>query len=351
MQRVKLGSSEVVVSAVSLGTMTYGNQTDLGDAHAQLDMAQDAGITLIDTAEMYPVNPVARETLGRSEEIIGAWLADRGGRDRIEIATKVTGPGGKIRPEGFDGRILRQCVDASLKRLHTDYIDLYQLHWPVRGSYAFRQNWRFDPRSQNRQQILDHMTDVLEAVSEVVKAGKIRAFGLSNESAWGTMRWIDTATRMGAPRVASVQNEYSLMCRLFDTDMAETALHEDVTLLAFSPLAAGLLTGKYPLGIEPAGSRAAVDRAHGGPGDLGGRRTRRAPEVVAAYHALARDQGLDPLHMAVAFTRQRPFAAIPILGATDRRQLEHLLNGIDLRLAEETLRRIDRLNRDMPMPY
>ncbi|MDS9466807.1 aldo/keto reductase [Paracoccus sp. MBLB3053] len=351
MQRMTLGASGVSVSAVSLGTMTYGNQTDMADAHGQMDMALEAGISFLDTAEMYPVNPVERETVGRTEEFIGAWLASRGGRDKVEIATKVAGPSDKVRREGYDGRILRETIDNSLRRLRTDYIDLYQLHWPVRGSYAFRQNWRYDPRKQDRQKTLDHMADVIGAVDEAVRAGKIRAFGLSNESAWGTSRWIDTAERMGAPRVVSVQNEYSLMCRLYDTDMAEVAVNEDVTLLAYSPLAAGLLTGKYQGGLEPEGSRAAVDRKHGGQGDLGGRRTKRAPQAVAAYHALADEFGLDPVHMSVAFTRQRPFACIPIIGATSRDQLDHMLKGVDLVLSDEVLKRIDRLHRDIPLPY
>ncbi|MGA0616407.1 aldo/keto reductase [Paracoccus sp. KR1-242] len=351
MQRVTLGTSEVTVSAVSLGTMTFGNQTGMADAHGQMDMAVGAGITFLDTAEMYPVNPVLRETVGRTEEFIGAWLAERGGRDKVEIATKVAGPSDKVRHDGYDGRIIHQTIDASLKRLHTDYIDLYQLHWPVRGSYAFRQNWHYDPRKQDRQKTLDHMADVLEALADAVKAGKVRAFGLSNESAWGTTRWIDTASRVGGPRVAAIQNEYSLMCRLYDTDMAEVAVNEGVTLLAYSPLAAGLLTGKYREGDEPDGSRAFVDKAHGGTGDLGGRRTRRAVEIVGAYHALARELGLDPIHMAIAFTRQRPFACVPIIGATSRSQLDHLLKGIDLVLTDEALKRIDRLHHENPMPY
>ncbi|MTH78273.1 aldo/keto reductase [Paracoccus aestuariivivens] len=351
MQRMTLGNSGVSVSAVSLGTMTFGNQTSLSDAHDQMDLAPDAGITFFDTAEMYPVNPVLRETVGVTEQIIGKWLASRGGRDKVEIATKVAGPSDKLRLEGYDGKILHQTIDASLRRLQTDYIDIYQLHWPVRGSYAFRQNWRYDPRKQDRQKTLDHMADVLEAVADAAKAGKIRAFGLSNESAWGTSRWIDMADKIGAPRVVTIQNEYSLMNRLYDTDLAEVAVNEDVTLLAYSPLAAGLLTGKYQAGIEPDGSRAAVDKAHGGPGDLGGRRTPRAPSVVAAYHALACELQLDPIHMAIAFTRQRPFACIPIIGATSYGQLEHLLKGIDLVLSDEALGRIDQLHRDNPMPF
>ncbi|SMO95999.1 aldo/keto reductase [Paracoccus laeviglucosivorans] len=351
MQRMTLGSSGVAVSAVSLGTMTFGNQTDLADAQMQMDMALDAGITFLDTAEMYPVNPVRRETVGRSEEIIGEWLASRGNRDRVEIATKVSGPSDKVRREGFNGAIIRQTIDASLKRLQTDHIDIYQLHWPVRGSYCFRQNWRYDPSKQDRQATLDHMADVLGAIAEAQKAGKIRAFGLSNESAWGTARWIDVAERIGAPRVATIQNEYSLLARLYDTDLAETAVNEDVTLLAYSCLAAGLLTGKYVGGTPPEGSRAAVDLATGGPGDLGGRRSKRAPDAVAAYHALAGQLGLDPIHMAIAFTRQRPFKSIPIIGATSREQLAHLIAGIDLVLSDDALREIDHVNKDHPLPF
>lgn len=351
MQRVMLGDSEVSVSAICLGTMTFGNQTDPDVAHRQIDRALAAGITFLDTAEMYPVNPVRRETVGRSEEILGDWLAARGGRDGVEIATKATGPGDILRRQGYDGRILCQTIDDSLARLKTDYIDLYQLHWPVRGSYAFRQNWNYDPGQQDRARTLDHMADVLGTLAEAQKAGKIRAFGLSNESAWGTARWIDTAEGLGAPRVVALQNEYSLLYRHFDTDLAELAVNENVTLLAYSPLAAGLLTGKYLRGAEPAGSRAAVDRASGGMGNLGGRRTRRAEEAVAAWHKLATELRLDPVHAAIAFTRQRPFAVIPIIGATDVAQLEHLIAGLDLRLSDEVLRRIGQFHRDHPMPY
>ena len=351
MQSMKLGDSGVSVSSICLGTMTFGNQTNPDVAHRQLDRALAAGITFLDTAEMYPVNPVRRETVGRSEEIIGDWLAARGGRDGVQIATKAAGPGDILRRQGYDGKILRQTIDESLARLKTDYIDLYQLHWPVRGSYAFRQNWDYDPGQQDPARTLDHMADVLGALAEARDAGKIRAFGLSNESAWGTARWIDTAARLGAPRVVTIQNEYSLLNRLFDTDLAELALNEDVTLLAYSPLAAGLLTGKYLRGAEPAGSRAAVDRALGGKGNLGGRRTRRAEEAVAAWHKLAAELRLDPVHAAIAFTQQRPFPVIPIIGATDVMQLEHLLAGLDLRLSADVLARIAQFHRDHPMPY
>jgi len=351
MDSTTLGSSDLRVSAVCLGTMTFGNQTAAPDAQAQMDRALAAGITFFDTAEMYPVNPVRRETVGVSETVVGDWLAARGCRGRVQIATKVTGPSGTVRAEGYDGAILRQAVDASLKRLGTDWIDLYQLHWPVRGSYAFRQNWRYDPSGQDRAATLAHMQDVLEALAELHRAGKVRAFGLSNESAWGTARWIDTAARLGAPPVVSIQNEYSLLYRAFDTDLAELAVNEGVTLLAYSPLAAGLLTGKYRDGATPPGSRAAVDVASGGRGNLGGRRTPRALAAVDAWHELARELGFDPVHMAIAFTRQRPFRTIPIIGATDTAQLGHLLSGLDLRLSDEALARIDALHRDHPMTY
>lgn len=351
MQSTMLGNSDISVSDICLGTMTFGNQTGPEDAHRQMDKALDAGISFMDTAEMYPVNPIRRETVGRSEEIVGDWIAARGVRDRVQIATKATGPGDNVRREGYNGRILRQIIDQSLARLKTDHIDLYQLHWPVRGSYAFRQNWSYDPSGQDKARTLDHMADVLEAVAEAQKAGKIGAFGLSNESAWGTARWIDVAERIGAPRVVSIQNEYSPLYRQFDTDLAELAVNEGVTLLAYSTLAGGMLTGKYLRGAEPAGSRAAVDRANGGQGNIGGRRTRRAEEAVTAWHKLMADLRLDPIHAAIAFTRQRPFPVIPIIGATSAVQLDHILSGLNLRLTDEALTRISQFHREHPWPF
>ena len=352
MKREKLGQSDADVSAFCLGTMTFGNQTDESDAHAQIDLALSVGITFLDCAEMYPVNPVRKETADRSEEIIGNWIARTGRRNEIEIATKVTGNGSAVRDgEGFDGKIIARTIDASLKRLRTDVIDLYQLHWPMRGSYGFRQNWKFDPSGQNRQQNLDHMAEVLGALSDAVQAGKIRAFGLSNESAWGTVRWIDTAERLGGPRVAAIQNEYSLLYRAYDTDLAEVAVNEGVTLLAYSPLAAGLLTGKYQGGAVPDGSRVAADLASGGAGNLGGRKTDRAHRAVDSYQQLARMSGIDPVHMALAWLRTRPFHTIPILGATSVAQLEHQLPGLEVPITGDLKSAIDDLNRAWPMPY
>lgn len=352
MKRVKLGGSDVEVSEICLGTMTFGNQTPESDAHRQIDLSVEAGMTFMDCAEMYPVNPVRRETVGNSEKILGNWLARPGNRDKVEIATKITGPSQMVRDGAdYDGATIAQTVDASLRRLQTDHIDLYQLHWPVRGSYAFRQNWYYDPSGQNRQRTLDHMADVLDGLAQAQKAGKIRAVGLSNESAWGLTRWCDVADRIGAPRMAAIQNEYSLLYRPYDTDLAEVAVNEDVTLLSYSPLAAGLLTGKYQDGAIPPASRAAVDIAHKGPGNLGGRKTDRAISATAAYLDLARQQGWDPVHMAIAWQLTRPFKVVPIIGATTLAQLDHMIDGLDRQADKALVKAINQLHREHAMPY
>ena len=352
MNRVTLGSSDIEVSQICLGTMTFGNQTAQDDAFAQMSRALDVGISFFDTAEMDPVTPVRAETVGATEEIVGRWLAATGNRGAVEIATKITGPSPTVRDGApFDGATVTTAIEASLRRLQSDHIDLYQLHWPVRGSYAFRQNWTYDPSAQSKQQTLDHMADVLGALDRAQQAGKIRAVGLSNESAWGLTRWCDVADRIGAPRMASIQNEYSLLYRLYDTDLAEVAVNEDVTLLSYSPLAAGLLSGKYTGGAVPDGSRAAVDRDHDGPGNLGGRRTPQGIAAVDAYQALARAHGLDLIHMAIAWQLTRPFKVVPIIGATDLTQLEHLIAGLGRTLPDDLLAGIAELHRQYPLPY
>jgi aryl-alcohol dehydrogenase-like predicted oxidoreductase len=346
MRRMTLGRSGIEVSDWCLGTMTFGNQTPQDDAHRQIDMALDAGIDFLDTAEMYPVNPVTAETAGRSEQIIGNWIARTGRRADVIVATKIAGPGPILRPGTVpDGQVLRAAVDASLRRLQTDVIDLYQIHWPARGSYMFRQNWTFDPSKQDTATTYAHMDDLLGALGDCVTAGKIRAFGLSNESCWGTTRWIDRAGPAGGPRVATVQNEYSLLCRLWDTDMAEMAVNEGVTLLAFSPLGAGFLTGKYQHGAIPDGSRMSLVP------EMGGRRSARVFDAVAAYLRIAADHGLDPVHMAMAWQTTRPFPVCPIFGATTADQLARILAGRDLTLPPEVLTAIADAHKAHPMPY
>ncbi len=347
MNTLPLGRTGIMVSDWCLGTMTFGNQTPQADAHTQIDMAVDAGINFLDSAEMYPVNPIRAETVGLSEQVIGNWIAKTGRRDDVIIATKVSGnnPGWVRDGRGYDGAVIREAVDSSLKRLQTDVIDLYQMHWPIRGSYMFRQNWTYDPSGQNRQQTMDHMVDVLEALGEAVKAGKIRAIGMSNESAWGMTKWIDQAEAAGLPRMASVQNEYSLLCRLYDTDMAEMAVNEDVTLLSFSPLACGLLTGKYQGNTVPDGSRMSINA------DLGGRMNDRVLPITQRYLDLAARHGLDPVHMALAWQRTRPFPVSAIFGATSSDQLTRILKGKDVVLSDDVAAEIDALHKAHPMPY
>ena len=348
MKMIPLGRTDIMVSDWCLGTMTFGNQTPQEDAHAQIDMALEAGINFLDTAEMYPVNPVRAETAGNSERIIGEWLAKTGRRDEVVIATKVSGdnPGWVRGGAGYDGKVIGEAIDHSLQKLRTDYIDLYQMHWPMRGSYMFRQNWSYDPSGQDRAKTLDHMADVLEALNEAVKAGKIRAIGMSNESAWGMTKWCDVAEANGWPRMASVQNEYSLLCRLYDTDLAEVAVNEDITLLSFSPLAAGLLTGKYQGDVTPPASRREV-----GDSRLGGRITPRTLPVVQVYLDLAAKHGLDPVHMAMAWQRTRPFPISAIFGATTQDQLAHLLAGESVVLEDAVVAEINAAHKANPMPY
>jgi aryl-alcohol dehydrogenase-like predicted oxidoreductase len=346
MKTLTLGKTGLTVSELCLGTMTWGTQTTEAEGHAQADLALGHGITFWDTAEMYPVNPVRAETVGRTEEIIGSWLAARGGRDRLVIATKIAGKGQIIRPgQPISGATMRAAVDASLQRLQTDYIDLYQLHWPNRGSYHFRQMWRYAPTGIDAAVETAQMTDILTTAQSLVTEGKIRAIGLSNESVWGAARWLHLADTLGLPRMATVQNEYSLLCRQFDTDWAELSLVEDMPLLAFSPLAAGLLSGKYAGDVIPEGSRRSLNH------DLSGRVTPQVFPAVAAYLGIAARHGLDPCQMAIAFCRTRPFTTIPIIGATTLDQLRTNVGAAGLVLSPEVLAEIAETHRAFPAPY
>lgn len=346
MKTLTLGKTGLTVSELCLGTMTWGSQNTEAEGHAQADMALDHGVTFWDTAEMYPTNPVRAETVGRTEAIIGSWLAARGGRDRLVIATKITGKGQIVRPgQPITGATMRAAVEDSLKRLRTDYIDLYQLHWPNRGSYHFRQSWRYAPTGTDKAAETAHMTDVLTTAQALIAEGKLRAIGLSNESVWGAARWVQLADTLGLPRMASVQNEYSLLCRQFDTDWAEFSLIEDMPLLAFSPLAAGLLSGKYAGDVIPEGSRRSFTP------DLGGRVTQQVFPAVAAYLGVAARHGLDPCQMAIAFCLSRPFRTIPIIGATTLDQLRTNIRAAEVTLSPEVLAEIAETYRAFPAPY
>jgi aryl-alcohol dehydrogenase-like predicted oxidoreductase len=332
---------------MALGTMTWGRQNSEAEGHEQADMALDAGVNFWDTAEMYPVNPVSRDLVGRTEEIIGSWLAARGGRSRLVLASKVTGEGQAAVRQGapLTGGVMRQAVDGSLKRLRTDYIDLYQLHWPNRDTYHFRDIWAFDPRGPEKPEIEAHMVDILETSADLIRQGKIRHIALSNETVWGTGRWLALAEAHGLPRMASIQNEYSLLCRQFDSDWAELSAMEDLPLLAFSPLAAGILSGKYAGDVIPEGTRRARNPT------LGGRITPQVFPATAAYLGIAARHGLDPCQMALAFCLQRPFQVIPLIGATSPEQLATNLATVDLTLTPEVLAEIDAAHRAHPQPY
>jgi aryl-alcohol dehydrogenase-like predicted oxidoreductase len=346
MTHIPLGQTGLMVSPLCLGTMTWGTQNTQAEAHAQIALALDHEVNFWDTAEMYPTNPVSAETIGGTETIIGEWFA-KGGRDRIVLATKVTGEGmDKVRRgEPITGATMRGALEGSLRRLKTEYVDLYQLHWPNRGSYHFRKMWRYAPSSDDPAAIVANMEDVLRTAADLVAEGKVRAFGLSNESVWGAAKWLQLADQHALPRMATVQNEYSLLCRQFDTDWAEFSVLENMPLLAFSPLACGLLSGKYAGDVIPTGSRR--ERTP----DLSGRITPNMFGAVSAYLGLAADHGVDPCQMAIAFCMSRPFPTIPIIGATTLDQLRVNLGAADIRLSADLQAAINTVHRAHPAPY
>lgn len=346
MQYRKLGRTGIEVSSICLGTMTWGSQNNQAEADAQLDLAIGEGVNFIDTAEMYPTTPRTSETFGETETILGNWLKGRADRDKLIVATKVTGEGNSNVRGGarVTGKIVREALEASLVRLQTDYTDLYQLHWPNRGSYSFRRNWKYDPSSRHVGNMEQEVADILGEVALLKEEGKLREFGLSNETAWGVMKFVEASERHGLPRIVSIQNEYSLLCRLFDLDLAETCIREDVGLMAYSPLATGLLTGKYAGGEVPAGSRLTILA------NLNGRATEQAHEATAAYCDLARQNGLPPEQMALAFAMSRPFMMSVIIGATSIDQLKTNLGAARVALSEDVMEAIGAIHRRYPMP-
>jgi len=338
----QLGRSGIEVSAFGLGVMTFGGQTPEDDALRQLDMAYDAGITLFDTAENYPT-PTGPETQGRSEEVLGRWIASRGVRGKVIVATKVAGPGNAagdmthIRGEKrcLDRANIVQAVDASLKRLGTDCIDLYQLHWPERPvTTLWRSRYSYLPDDP----ALTPIEETLAVLGELVAAGKVRAIGVCNESSWGVMRYLALAENRGLPRLASIQNGYSLLDRYFELGLAEIAMREGVGLLGYSPLARGLLTGKHLSGESEGG-------ATGHP-----QLTPNKTAAVSAYVGLARELGLDPVHMALAFARQQPFMASVLVAASTAGQLETNLGAIGLELSREAVKAINAIHDLNPNP-
>jgi len=351
MQTRPLGRTGLSVPVICLGTMTFGEQNTEAEGHQQMDYAVSRGVTFFDTAEMYAVPPKA-ETYGATERIIGSWLKKRGRRDDILIASKIAGAGVMtwLRPDGAPTRLTRAqmqiALDQSLKRLGTDYIDLYQLHWPERPAPFGANPSRFDGEGWTPRADETSIAEQLETLGDFVKAGKVRFIGLSNESAWGTMTFLKEAEARGLPRVQSVQNAYHLLNRTFETALAEVALREQVGLLAYSPLAQGFLTGKYLDGARPAGARVTLfdrQQRYQKPG---------SEEAVRDYVAIARQAGLDPAVMAIAFVASRPFVTSAIIGATSMAQLKTAIDAGETVLSPDILAAIDAVHqlRGNPAP-
>ena len=330
------------VSKICLGTMTWGQQNTEAEAHEQISYALERGINMLDAAEMYPVPPRA-ETQGRTEEYIGTWLKKTGLRDNYVLATKAAGPNPEFHYLRGGPRFTRdqliEAVNGSLRRLQTDCIDLYQLHWPDRYTNFFGQRGYF-----HREQPETPIEETLRALEEIVQSGKVRAIGLSNETPWGTMKFLELADRAGLPRLDSIQNPYSLLNRTYEIAMAEVSHREDVGLLAYSPLGMGLLTGKYRNGAKPEGSRMVVFE----------RFTRyegtETWDATERYLQLADDHGINPTHMALAFVNARPFVVSNIIGATTMEQLKMNIDSLDVVLSKEVLKGIEAIQQAIPNP-
>jgi len=340
----KLPRTDLEVSLIGLGTMTWGEQNSQEEAFEQMDYALEQGVTLFDTAEMYPV-PSRAETYGRTESIIGAWLESRGNRDKIVLATKVAGPSvhAKHIREGqsrLNRNNIEVALDASLRRLRTDRIDLYQLHWPDRAVPLFGSR-DYSPPGRDESVPIEETLEALEAIHDT---GRVRYFGLSNETPWGAMRFLRLAEERGWPRMATIQNAYNLLNRTFDSGLSEVCHHEDLRLLAYSPLGFGTLSGKYLDGARPDGAR--ITRwnrfsRYQGP---------NAEAAIADYVKIANEAGLEPAQMALAFVNGRSSVASNLIGATTMQQLRDNIASVDLQLPGEVRRRIDRVHSRYPNP-
>ena len=341
-----LGRSDIKVSGICLGTMTWGQQNTESDGHAQMDRAFEAGVNFFDASEMYPIPPQA-ETKGRTEEIIGSWFRARKNREKIILATKVAGRSSRLSWLRKDGGLVEQsrsqileALEASLRRLQTDYIDLYQLHWPDRPMRLFGGRLGYEPMEGESRPI----GEILETLALCVKSGKVRHIGLSNETSWGIMSFLHEAEMRDLPRIASVQNAYNFLNRTYELVGSEIAHREGVGLLAYSPLAQGYLTGKYQGGALPAGSRKALFRR------LQRYETEGSSDRIDEYLAVAEKHGLDASQMANAFVLGRDFVTSNIIGATSMDQLDLALGSVDIELSAECLAEIEAVHVRQPYP-
>lgn len=341
MQYKTLGHTDIKISLICLGTMTFGEQNTEQESHQQLDYALDQGVNFIDVAEMYPVPP-REETQGLTEKYVGTWLAKHKQRDQVVLASKVAGPG--MMPYLRDGSDLnadhiRRAVDDSLKRLQTDYIDLYQIHWPSRGTNFFGQ-LGYQQSSHSGVPIME----TLSTLADLVSSGKVRHIGISNETPWGLAEYLKLAERHQLPRIVSIQNPYGLLNRSFEVGLAEMAEREQVGLLAYSPLGFGMLSGKYENGARPKGARLSLfdrfDRYSNS----------QAEQACDAYVKLARAHGLSPAQMALAYVNSRSFVSSNIIGATTLQQLKENIASIEVSLSETVCAEIEAIQQRIPNP-
>lgn len=345
MQYRNLGNTETQVSVICLGTMTWGQQNTRKEAFEQMDYALTEGVNFFDTAELYSIPPKA-ETYGHTETIIGEWFNARGQRDKIVLATKIAGPGSDWIPYIRSGRTtynrknIQSALDASLKRLQTDYIDLYQLHWPERKTNFFGQ-LGFVPEDDNQY---TSFVETLQVMDEAVRAGKIRYIGLSNETPWGVMKFLELARQHNLPRIVSVQNPYNLLNRSYEIGMAEVSWREKVGLLSYSPLGFGALSGKYLNNRRPSGSRL----------DLFPNYTRyssqNAIRAIESYVSIAKKYRLDPAQMSLAYVNSRLFLTSTIIGATTMEQLKSNINSVHMNLSKDVLEEIEEVHQSHPNP-
>ena len=323
--------------------MTWGNQNTQDEAFSQMDLALDKGVNFFDVAELYPV-PAVAETYAETERIIGNWFAKTGHRDKVVLATKIAGPGdytAHIRTTGFSKEALNDAVDDSLKRLQTDYIDLYQLHWPERQTNTFGvRDYNHNPNDKWE----DNFNEVLHNLDDIIKSGKIRHVGISNEKAWGTMRYLEESRTHNLPRMITIQNAYSLLNRVFEGDMAEVAIRENIGLLAYSPMAFGVLSGKYINGTAADNARLKLfPRFARYSGE-------QATEATKRYLKIAEDNDMTLAQMSLAFVTDRPFMTSNIIGATSIEQLEENIDSINISLSKEVMDAINVVHAEIPNP-
>ena len=343
MDYTTLPNTDIKVSKICLGTMTWGNQNTEADGFSQMDYALEKGVNFFDTAELYPV-PATKQTQGRTSEIIGNWFKQRQNRDQVVLASKIAGPGdytAHIRTSGFKGNSIAEAIDLELKRLQTDYIDLYQLHWPERHTNTFGIR---DFKPSPKDPWTDNFNEVLWQLNALVKAGKIRAYGLSNEKSWGSMRYIEEVRKEKLPKISTIQNAYSLLNRVFEGDLAEISLRENMGLLAYSPLAFGVLSGKYILGTASENARLKLFPR------FSRYSSEQATAATKAYLNLANELGISLTTMALAFVNERPFVTSNIIGATTVEQLKENIDSINTKLSKDTLEKINGIHSEIPNP-